>query len=323
MSNGTGPASGLVFEDLFTGDEMHFLPPSGPTPKELAGSAALSFAGAGDLQVIHGLQRLEGAAGLTLSGSARAAVAWSLGAAGALSLEATDTSGILKGTAGLVFEGAGACRAAWTLGGTAVVNLDGSAAAGLIRSVVGNAPLICSAQAGLARRRSVAGTCGLTCALNDPRLVRFWIPSLSVPAGQWDRRRLTWATDEPVELWIDGEHYATLEGGELIVPHDLEIRQMLDVWDEPPEHVPTPDDRVALSWTGDAVFYQVWRRKDGGAWEMIDRTELTEYVDGPLPDGAYDYRVVALDEEGDAAESEVKSMVVNSAPESPARLTLE
>jgi hypothetical protein len=56
---------------------------------------------------------------------------------------------------------------------------------------------------------------------------------------------------------------------------------------------------------------------------MIDQTELTEYVDGPLRDGAYDYRIVALDEEGDAAESDVRSVVVSSAPEPPTRLTLQ
>ena len=97
---------------------------------------------------------------------------------------------------------------------------------------------------------------------------------------------------------------------------------MLDVWDEPPMHVPTPNDRVSLSWTGDGVAYQVWRRTDGGAWEMIDQTELTEYVDGPLRDGAYDYRIVALDEEGDAADSDVRGVVVSSAPEPPTGLTL-
>jgi len=173
------------------------------------------------------------------------------------------------------------------------------------------------------RIRSVEGLAGLLCVPNAPRLVRFWIPFLSVPSGQPDCRRLTWGTDEAVEVWIDGEQHATVEGGQMVVPLDLEIRQLLDVWDEPPMHVPTPKDRVALSWTGDGVAYQVWRRKDGGTWEMIDQTELTEYVDGPLRDGAYDYRIVALDEEGDAAESEVQGVIVSSAPEPPSRLTLQ
>jgi hypothetical protein len=75
MPNGDGPASGLVFEDFFTGHEMHFLPPSGPTPKELAGSATLSFAGAGSIEVLHGVQHLQGSAGLAFAASADAGAA--------------------------------------------------------------------------------------------------------------------------------------------------------------------------------------------------------------------------------------------------------
>ena len=322
MPNGDGPASGLVFEDFFTGHQMHFLPPSGPTPKELAGSAALSFAGAGRLQVLHGVQHLQASAGLVFAASADAGAAWSLGGAATLQLAATDTSGVLKGTAGLGIEGVAACRASWALRGAGDMVLEGSAAAALLRRLGGIAALNCGEQASLGRVRSVEGSAGLLCAPNAPRLVRFWIPFLSVPAGPPDRRRLTWATGEAVEVWIDGEHYATVEGGQMVVPLDLDIRQMLDVWDEPPEHVPTPMDRASLSWTGDGIAYQVWRRKNGGAWEMVAETELTQYVDGPLPDGAYDYRIVALDEEGDSAESEVQGVIVSSAPEPPARLTL-
>jgi hypothetical protein len=322
MPNGDGPASGLVFEDFFTGHQMHFLPPSGPTPKELAGNAALSFASAASLEVLHGIQHLQASAGLAFAASADAAAAWSLGGAAALHLEAADTSGILKGAAGLGLEGSATCKANWTLRGSGDVTLAGSAVASLLRRLGGIAALSCGEQAILKRARSVVGLADLLCLSNAPRLVRFWIPFLSLPAGQPDRRRLTWATDEAVEVWIDGQHHATVEGGEMIALEDLVIRQMLDVWDEPPMHVPTPNDRAALSWTGDGVAYQVWRRKNGGAWQMIDQTELTEYVDGPLRDGAYDYRIVALDEEGDTAESEVQSVTVSSAPEPPARLTL-
>jgi hypothetical protein len=322
MPNGDGPASGLVFEDFFTGHEMHFLPPTGPTPKELAGSAALSFTSAGSIEVLHGLQHLQGSTELTFGASADAGAAWSLGGVADLALTAADTSGILKGTAGLGLEGSATCRASWALRGSGDVALEGSAAASLLRRFGGTAALTYGEQALMKRTRSVAGLAELLCLPNSPRLVRFWIPFLSVPAGQPARRRLTWATDEAVEVWIDGQHYATVEGGEMIALEDLEVRQMLDVWDEPPMHVPTPNDRVALSWAGDAVAYQVWRRKDGGPWEMIDQTELTEYVDGPLRDGAYDYRIVALDEEGDTAESEVRSVIVSSAPEPPTGLTL-
>ena len=49
-------------------------------------------------------------------------------------------------------------------------------------------------------------------------------------------------------------------------------------------------------------------------------TEHTEYTDGPLPDATYAYRIVALDEEGDAAESEINTVVVSSAPEPPSEL---
>jgi hypothetical protein len=322
MPNGDGPASGLVFEDFFTGHEMHFLPPSGPTPQALAGTAGLSFSASGGIEVLHGVQHLQVSTGLTFGASAGANAAWSLGGAAALHLEAADTSGVLKGAASLGLGGSAACTANWALRGSGGMILTGSAIAGLLRRLTGSVVLNCGAQAGLKRTRSVAGLAELLCLPNAPRLVRFWVPFLSVPAGQPDRRRLTWATDEPVEVWIDGQHHATVEGGEMVALEDLEIRQMLDVWDEPPMHVPTPNDRVALSWAGDAVAYQVWRRKDGGPWEMIDQTELTEYVDGPLRDGAYDYRIVALDEEGDTAESEVRSVIVSSAPEPPTGLTL-
>ncbi len=317
-----GPLGGLVFVDPLTGEEMHFLPPSAaPTFKELAGNAVLSCSGAADLHVLHGLRRIRGSAEIALAGAADMDAVWSMGGSAEVRLHAADTSGILKGGGAFRLDGSGTCRSAWALRGSGGTVLAGSAMARLLRRVGGNGALTCHAGAGfLARTRPVAGCAALACVANEPRLVRFWIPLLSVPAGQRDRRRLSWGTRDPVEVWIDGDRYAAVQGGEIIVPRDLEIRQMLDIWDEPPAHVPTPRDVVMLTWTGRAATYRVQRQKNGDGWGTLLETEHTEYADGPLEDATYAYRIVALDDERDAAESEVNTVVVSSAPEPPSDL---
>jgi len=191
------------------------------------------------------------------------------------------------------------------------------------RGLAGGAPGMADLAARLRRVRRVPGEIMAGSALADPVLVRFWWPQVEVMfRPNENMRRLTWNTDEEIQIWLDGQYHAHAGGGEFVMPKDTVIRQLLDIWDEPPHTIRTPLDRVSLSWTGDAAEYQVWRSKDGGPWELIATVKETSYVDGPLRDGTYDYKVIAVDEEGDTAESGVQSVIVSSAPEPPRNLRL-
>jgi len=146
-------------------------------------------------------------------------------------------------------------------------------------------------------------------------------------------RRIAW--DAP--NFPDGTAFLVLADGEVLgettertyeLRADLEVRQYLQVGH--PRSGPvrenalrTPKDRVRLRWSGDAASYQVWRQTDGEDWQQIAETALTEYVDGPRADGTWNYKVVAVDEEGDTAESTIATLTVSSAPEPPAGLSVE
>jgi len=143
-------------------------------------------------------------------------------------------------------------------------------------------------------------------------------------------RRIAWDTptipeDSTFLVLADGQVLGETSERTYDLRPDLEVRQYLQAGH--PRSGPvrenalrTPKDRVRLRWTGDAASYQVWRQVDGGDWQQIAETALTEYLDGPLADGAWNYKVVAVDEEGDRAESDVANLTVSSAPEPPSGL---
>jgi len=145
-------------------------------------------------------------------------------------------------------------------------------------------------------------------------------------------RRIAWDAPD----FLEGTEFLILADGQVLAEtsertYDLEpslrVRQFLQAGQlrSGPVHenaLRTPKDRVKLRWTGDAPSYQVWRQADGGQWTLVATTELLEYVDGPLRDGAYNYKVIAVDEEGDTAESEVALLTVSSTPEPPSNINV-
>jgi len=210
------------------------------------------------------------------------------------------------------------------LSGTIAATSGLTAAMSRLREIGGTIAAVSTLESPLRRIRRIPGTIAAVSAFSAPILVRFWIPYVEIPlAPPTGMRRLTWNTDEAVEIWLDGAFYADASGGMFTLPADTEIRQIIDVWDEPPNTIRTPLDRVALEWTGDATEYQVWRRLSGGDWAQIATVTNTTYTDDPLADGVYDYKIVAVDDEGDTATSATAQVTISSAPEAPSELTVE
>ena len=153
--------------------------------------------------------------------------------------------------------------------------------------------------------------------------------SLSLPADQPNMRRLSWP-DHGQEAFVimDGEVYQRTSAASVLLPEDLDIRQVLKValgaGDLTTEILRqwgySPLDRAELTWpaaTG-AVHYKVDRKTDPGAWaEIAGGVRGLSYVDGPLVDGTHSYRVWSVDEEDDVALSNAETVYVTSAPEPP------
>jgi len=152
---------------------------------------------------------------------------------------------------------------------------------------------------------------------------------MSAPAAQPDMRQLSWP-DRGQEAFVivDGEIHQRTTEPSILMPGDLDIRQVLKValgaGDLTTETLRqwgySPLDRVELAWSesSGAAHYRIDRRTDAGAWEQIaGGVRALSYVDGPLRDGTHSYRVWAVDAEGDVALSNARTLHVASAPEPP------
>jgi len=94
--------------------------------------------------------------------------------------------------------------------------------------------------------------------------------------------------------------------------------------DEIEAWLPTPEDEVQLSITNPGESHTNIERKLGaGEFAEIAETHSTFYIDGPLVDGVYTYRLVAEDEQGDTATSNEEQITISSTPEPPTALALE
>lgn len=162
--------------------------------------------------------------------------------------------------------------------------------------------------------------------------VRFPTSLVETPA----RTRLEWdslhrSDDDGWVVAVDGEIEAELQEMGWPIPGGLQPRELLVAgiggtaprWQE---KLPTPLDEVRLSWS-DVLddpegYYRIERSADGGStWDQITTVRSTSHVDGPLEDGTYDYRIVAVDAQGDETTSATATVTVSSAPEPPTGLT--
>ena len=201
-----------------------------------------------------------------------------------------------------------------------------------IRAATGTIAAASAVEAAAGVLRKASGTIAGVSTFSEPVAVRFWWPLLEVyvdEAGE-EKRRISWdITDllEEVEVRFDGVLFNRVVGGEMNVPADVEIRQYIDIWDEPPRTITTPLDKVSLDWTATSAKSQVWRRVDGGDWELVatikaDVGDDLTYASSVLEDADYDYKVLAEDDEGDTAASAVVSLTVESAPEPPSNFAV-
>ncbi len=141
-------------------------------------------------------------------------------------------------------------------------------------------------------------------------------------------RRLSWTEAGTVYVVIDGKQVGESDLGFLDLPADQAVRGVLLAYKTLPDPLPTPRDQVLLTVTGpcgaggDAgALHHIQRRPSGGAWAEIAAILGDSYVDGPLPDGTYDYQ--AIDENDAAGESDpspTRTVTISSVPDPPGGL---
>jgi hypothetical protein len=287
----------------------------------IAGTVTAQSGMSGPLNLSRGLA---GAIKAASEMSGRPSVIWAFaaeiaaqsGMAGYLDMAPAELVGVMPAQSCI----SGALTPVRGLAGTVTAQSDMS---GALIHVFGLAAAI-AAQSGLsgmlARIAGLAGRTDGRSFLADAQLLRVWLPFISLPDPAGDARRISWNANEPVLVLLDGELYQEVADAYLDLDRSQVIRQFLDVVDELPDGPWSPLDRVALTWSGDALSYQLWRKLGAGDWSQIAETNLLEYTDGPLVDGAWHYKVVAVDAEGDTAESAVADATVSSAPEPPSGL---
>lgn len=110
-----------------------------------------------------------------------------------------------------------------------------------------------------------------------------------------------------------------------VIPKTTEINiNFTDAGEPVPEEddvVTTPTDEgdgIIIEWgtTGDAFVlafnvnnYNVYRSKDGGAYEKVATTSENTYIDRPLESGTYSYYVVAVNDKGEEVVPSAKSTI--------------
>jgi hypothetical protein len=167
----------------------------------------------------------------------------------------------------------------------------------------------------------VTGNAPLKVDPPDGVAIRTWALRLARPTAT--ERDVVWDGSVNAQLVADGRVVGESSDGQVTVPASLEVRDYLKVVDEVVDLLPTPLDMVELEWADqDQVTWTVQRRPSGGSWSDIGHPNDSSYLDGPLEDGTYEYRVVAEDPEGDTATSDVESVTISSAPEPPSDLSV-
>ncbi len=141
-------------------------------------------------------------------------------------------------------------------------------------------------------------------------------------------RRLAWTAAGTVYVVIDGKQVGESDIGFLDLPADQAVRGVLLAYKTLPDPLPTPRDQVLLTVSGPSVgsgnvgaLHHIQRRPSGGAWTEIAAILGDSYVDGPLPDGTYDYQ--ATDEDDAAGESDpsaTRTVSISSVPDPPSGL---
>jgi len=159
--------------------------------------------------------------------------------------------------------------------------------------------------------------------------------SLALSAGNEELRRIQWNSSYPDGTWFYVCQDGTIRGRTQKHVYDLNssdnIREILQVGVPPSEltddeiegFLRTPHDCVRLTWNDVGADHYIIERKLGAeSWAEIATVLTTSYLDGPLKDGSYTWRITAVDEEGDETVSNEVNKTISSAPNPPSGLSL-
>lgn len=153
------------------------------------------------------------------------------------------------------------------------------------------------------------------------------------------RRRLSWTPERSVgvvyHVIFDGTQkyvtdvlYQTLKGG------DLNPRAIIEVIETSPQNekesllnvVLEPGNRVRCTWAAvsDTTRYELYRKLAAGSYgnpiyKATDDRDNYEFMDSPLTDGSYVYKLVSLDDEDDSTEDE-EPISISTVPEPPSNI---
>jgi hypothetical protein len=146
-------------------------------------------------------------------------------------------------------------------------------------------------------------------------------------------RKIIWNSgEEEIYVAIDGSFYSIEHDGSFQLAANHLIRQYLQAvignnsldWES---YLPTPLDEVQLEWTSDILndnygYYKVRRKPSGGDFSVIETLRGNDYKDGPLPNGNYEYDIVAVNRYGQEQDSTDKAATIDSAPEPASNFSL-
>jgi len=92
-----------------------------------------------------------------------------------------------------------------------------------------------------------------------------------------------------------------------------------------------PDDRVTSSWSAvdGATRFELFRKLTAGAYptrplyrkQVVEGLESYSYIDGPLLDESYTYKLVSLDDQGDSTEDEEVVVISDARPAPPTNVS--
>ena len=186
-------------------------------------------------------------------------------------------------------------------------------------------------QGGLDTTHSFAATAGQDVKVQGGLSVTRWLwPSVTIPTDDPTRRVLSWpdAWDTRYAVVVDAQQQEVTESP--TAPVTGEPREHIQILPEgwAAEDARSPLDRVRVSWdeASDADEYELYRSTTSGDYDdpLVRRDAGQDsygYVDGPLEDDTYYYRLLTRDEAGNERTEEI-SVTISSAPEPPTDLSV-
>jgi len=153
------------------------------------------------------------------------------------------------------------------------------------------------------------------------------------------RRRLSWTPERTTDVFyhilMDARFISRTQNlFEIIKTGDLTPRVAIDVIETSIQNeqesllrvATQPDNRVLSSWDAvpGATKYELFRKLTGGSFKLINRqfegAASFEFIDGPLEDGSFVYRLESTDDERDLTFDE-ETVVISTPPQRPTNIS--